>query len=163
MLHKIKEVFKIVNLEGEFSEIYHEKNYAYFDISPLRKSAIVHARAKVLVGINLDSTKIKLDESTRTIKITISSTPKIISNELTLDYFDLQQGSFNQFTPEEINLMQDKIRDLILRKAESSELMTKATQRTYELMTTLQQYCELLNWKLVFINEQSGEVIQYKN
>ena len=157
ILNKIKNVFKIINVEGQFSEIIQEKSYSYIDISPLRKSIIIRANAKVLVGYELDSSKINIQANEKIITIKINSTPKVISNEINMDYFDIQQGTFNQFTPDELNLIHDKIRDNILRKAEASELMTKARSRNQELLNTLKEYCELLNWKLIIVDDPSGQ------
>lgn len=156
MLDKIKDVFKIINVEGSFSEIMQEKSYAYFDISPFRKSIIIRVNAKVMVGYDLDSNSVIFNQVERTIKIKSNSTPKILSNEIQLDYYDLQQGTFNQFTPEELNQIQDKIKDNILRKTESSDLIPRAKIRNHELLQNLKKYCELLNWKLIVLDEKSG-------
>ncbi len=155
MLEKIKEVFNIINVEGQFSEMIHEKSYNYFDLSPFRKSIIIRANAKVLVGYDLDSSKIFVDSKKKEMLIRTHSLPKIISTELNLDYYDIQQGTFNQFSPEELNILQDKIKNLIRTKAESSELFSKSLQRRQELLHTLHEYFTFLGWRLI-VQDENG-------
>ncbi|NOT37087.1 MAG: DUF4230 domain-containing protein [Saprospiraceae bacterium] len=153
ILNKIKDVFKIVNVELEFSEIFQEKSYSLIDFGPFKKSIIVRVHAKILLGYNMDSSTIKIDSSKKIIYISLNQNPQIISNDMKLDYYDIQQGTFNQFTPEELNLIQDKARDIIIRKAETEEFLGRARTRQLEFIQTLQSYCDLIRWKLIVNNE----------
>lgn len=159
MLEKVKEVIKIVHLEAEFSELLEQKDYAYFNISPFRKSVIVRARAKVLLGYDLDSSSIKADQAMKTITIQTSARPQILSTDIEMDYFDLQQGTFNQFTPEELNQLRDKVKDIIIRKASAAEYLQRATIRHQQLMNTLRQYCAMAGWQLI-IKEKRERLLQ---
>lgn len=159
LLKQIKEVFKIVNIEGNFSELFHEKSYQWFDLSPFRKSAIIRANARVMVGYDLDSSNINVDHSSRSITIRSQSEPTIIGTEIDLDYYDLQQGTFNQFSPQELNLMQDRVKDIILRKTESSELMSQAKKRYLEFLQIVSQYCKNSGWTLIVLDQNSGNYI----
>ncbi|MFN8280010.1 MAG: DUF4230 domain-containing protein [Saprospiraceae bacterium] len=159
MLEKVKEVIKIVHLEAEFSELLEQKDYEFFNISPFRKSVIARARAKVLIGYDLDSSTIKADQSMKTITIQTSARPQILSTDIDIDYFDLQQGTFNQFTPEELNQLRDKVKDIVMRKASAAEYLERATIRHRQLMNTLRQYCEMAGWQLI-IQEKPARLLQ---
>lgn len=115
LLERIKEVFKIVYVEAQFNELYSHKDYTWIDLSPFRKSAIVRVQAKVTAGVNMDSAKIEIQEKTKTIHLIFNSQPVILSIDHKLDYYDLQQGSFNYFNSEELTKMQEQARQLILK------------------------------------------------
>ena len=74
--------------------------------------------------------------------------PDILSIDHQIDYYDLQQGTFNQFTPEEMTKLQTFAKDKIRSTAISSGLLNKEKRRDEML-----QQLELLlnhrvgNWK----------------
>lgn len=155
ILNRINEVTKIVNLEAEFSEIFQEKSYNLIDFGPFKKSIIVRVHAKVLLGYNFDSSSISIDSIRKSIVLRLPAQPQVISNEMKLDYYDLQQGTFNQFTPEELNMIQDKARDIILRRVENEEFFGRVRFRQQEFINTLKSYCEIIQWKLI-LEERPG-------
>ncbi|MBK9222646.1 MAG: DUF4230 domain-containing protein [Saprospiraceae bacterium] len=149
LLERIKEVFKIVYVEAQFSELYSHKDYTWIDLSPFRKSAIVRVQAKVTAGVNMDSAKIEIQEKTKTIHLIFNSQPVILSIDHKLDYYDLQQGSFNYFNSEELTKMQEQARQLILKKAMESDLLSRANQKRIDMTNTLDQFVNSMGWKLI--------------
>lgn len=148
LLERIKEVFKIVYIEAQFNELYSHKDYTWVDISPFRKSAIVRIQATVTAGINMDSSKIEMDEKTKTIRLSFDSSPVILNVDHKLDYFDLQQGSFNYFSADELTGMQEQARGLILKKANESDLLARTTQKKNEMLLFIDQLANSMGWKL---------------
>lgn len=155
MLTQVKDVFKLVNVEAEFSEIFQEKSYTLIDFGPFKKSIIVRVKARVLIGYNLDSSTIKMDSAKRILRIFTSQQPEVISNEMNIDYYDIQQGTFNSFSSEELNMIHDKARDIILRRVEKAEFFERARKRQEEYFKTIYSYCELMNWKLDLVTSQA--------
>ena len=51
VMEKVQKVLKLVTVEGQFSEIHQHSEYYGYDISPLRKKALIRVKAKVLVHI----------------------------------------------------------------------------------------------------------------
>lgn len=151
MLERIREVFKVAAMEAEYSELFTHKDYTWFDLSPFRKVAIVRVKAKVLAGFDLDTSQVKIDEKKKTIFLHFQSNAKILSLDHQLDYYDLQQGTFNYFTPQELTLIQDKARDIILRKAEGSDLLQKADARRLELVKAIDELCKNLGWRVEMV------------
>ena len=149
LLERIKEVFKIVYVEAQFNELYSHKDYTWIDLSPFRKSAIVRVQAKVTAGVNMDSAKIEIQEKTKTIHLIFNSQPVILSIDHKLDYYDLQQGSFNYFSAEELTKMQEQARQLILKKAMESDLLSRANQKRIDMTNTLDQFVNSMGWKLI--------------
>jgi hypothetical protein len=65
-----------------------------------------------------------------------------------LDYYDLQQGSFNAFTADELTLLQDKARDLILRSAIKGGVLDRARKRRADIMASLQAMASSSGYEL---------------
>lgn len=101
LLERIKQVAKLVTVEGYFSEIYDYKDYYGYDLSFFRKKALLRVKAKVSVDYDLEKMKITALPDTRTIRINGIPPAEILSIEHDLDYYDLQEGLFNSFSPED--------------------------------------------------------------
>jgi hypothetical protein len=149
MLEKIRDVFKLAFVEAQFSELYNHKDYRWFDIAPFRKTAIIRVRATVTAGINMDSARINANEANKTIYLKFNHTPEILALDHTLDYYDLQQGTFNSFNSTELSTMQDKAKELIRTKAFESDLMSRAALKRDEMINLLQQFVKATGWNLV--------------
>lgn len=152
VLEQIKDVFKVVNVEARFSEIFNRKEYIWFDISPLRKLAVIRIQAKVLAGFNMDSIQFVTDEITKTIKVRVNQEPTILAVDHTLDYYDLQQGSFNYFSPEEMSSMQEAAVKIIRDKAEKSDLLPRSKERLSESLKWIELMVANTGWKLEIEN-----------
>ncbi len=148
LLERIREVFKIVYVEAKFSELINHKDYSWFDLSPFRKTAIIRVQATVHAGLNMDSSKIQIDEATKTIHFYLDTTPVILSMEHTMDYYDLQQGSFNYFKPEELSHLETNALNYIRKKAEQSDLVIRCSAKRTEMMYLLHQLAQTMNYRL---------------
>lgn len=148
MLNSMKDVLKVTTVEAEISELLTQQSYYWFDISPFRKSAIVRVRATVHAGFDLDSSAVRIDEAGRKVILRLPSEPRILSVDQKLDYYDLQQGSFNAFTADELTLLQDKARDLILRSAIKGGVLDRARKRRADIMASLQAMASSSGYEL---------------
>jgi len=137
LLEKIKKVTKLITVEGYFAEIYDHKDYYYYDISPFRKKALLRVKAKVSVGYDLGNMKIKTIPAKKKIIISQLPDPKIISLDHDVDFYDLQQGTFNSFTAKDYTELNKKAKEYIEKTALESDLLTTAKQQantTFELI-----------------------------
>lgn len=141
LLEKVKHVVKLGTVEGVFSEIYNYSDYYSYNIGPLRKKALIRIRAKVLVGFDLDSLDIDVNYLTREITLHDLPDPEIISIDHEMDYYDLTEGYFNNFTREDHNMLQKQTKDFIRKKALESELFNTAQNQ-------LKQNLDMLNWAM---------------
>lgn len=164
MLHKIKNVSKLIVAETEVSEIYNyqtAKNYFYFPYN-FEKKAIVIANAKVKVTYDLSKMKIELDSVNK--KIILKNIPKeeiIITPNL--KYYDLEQSVFNSFTKDELNKINQKAIDKLKETIDVSELKQKAKQKLLEELQKLYNITSVLHWKVVDKTNEKIYLNHFKN
>jgi Protein of unknown function (DUF4230) len=149
LLEKIKEVAKLTTVEGSFSEVYNYKDYWGYDFFPFQKKAIILVNAKVAVGYDLQKMQVTSDEATKTIFIQQQSAPEILSLEHDLSYYDISEGTFNNFSAQDYTNLQGKVKDFIREKAEQSEIKQRATLQGNKMITMLRFIVENAGWKLV--------------
>ena len=112
LLERIKEVAKLITVEGEFSNVHEYSNFYAYDISPLRKKALVKVKAKVAVGYDLSQLDWEVDEVKKIVRVRNLPDPQILSIDHDLEYYDIQEGVFNAFNEDEltsINVVVKKI------------------------------------------------------
>ena len=97
-----------------------------------------------------DSMKIVTHEDTRQIIISDFPLPSIIAVDHELDYFDIDEGTFNSFSEKDYNQINRKAKDFITQKAMESELRNSANEREKELKETLKFICSSMGWQLIF-------------
>ena len=148
LLEKIKTVAKLVTVEGHFSEIYDYQDYWKYDISPLRKKALVRIKAKVSVGYDLTQMKIESFPDEKRIAISNLPDPSIISIDHDLDYYDISQGTFNTFTKADYNTINKNAKDIIRKNAEESDLFLTAEEQSNQLLDIIQFMVEGAGWTL---------------
>lgn len=150
LLEKMRTVAKLVTVEGYFTELYNHKDYWRYDWWIFRKKALLRVKARVSVGYDLEGLDIKADTATKTITIrNIPQEPEIISIDHSIDYYDISEGTFNSFTPEDYNKLNKKARELIEQKALESDLFKQAREQGIEILNLI-----------AFIGESAGWTVQ---
>jgi hypothetical protein len=156
LLEKMETVAKLVTVEGYFTELYSHKDYWRYDWWIFRKKALLRVKARVSVGYNLEGLDIKADTATKTITIrNIPKEPEIISIDHSIDYYDISEGSFNTFTPEDYNKLNKKARDLIEQKAKESDLIKQAREQGIEIIDLIKFIGESAGWT---VNQENAAV-----
>ena len=155
LLDRIKTVTKLVVLEGFFSEIYDYQDYYGFDLSFFRKKALITVQAKVSVGFDLDKLNIETDAASKTVRMSAIPAPEILSMDHNLDYYDIQEGAFNSFSPADYNRLNDKAKDFVRNKAKDSDLFTRALERRDDIYSTIRFLVEGMGWTLKIDQEPS--------
>jgi hypothetical protein len=158
VLESIKKVWKLSTVEATISEIYAFRDYYYYDVSPLRKTALVKVNAKVLAGFDFDSITIVFDELTQTLTLSNFPEAQILSIDHDLSYYDLQQGSFNGFTPEDLTKLQARAKDSIQNDAIKSNILKEAAGSKAEMLGLLSLAAKGMGWTVV-IDEPKEERI----
>ena len=134
ILNRIKEVSKLVTVEGYFSEMYNYKNYYNLEWSMFTKKALVRVKA-----ISMD----RLPE------------PEIISLDHDIDYYDITEGTFNTFTPEDFNKINSDAKDYIRKVAIQSELPARAKLQSQKSIETIKLIAESAGWTVKISQPQS--------
>jgi hypothetical protein len=151
LLEKIETVAKLVTVEGHFSELYSYKDYWRYDWPIFRKKAILRVQARVSVGYDLGNMQIDADADTRQIVIrNIPDKPEILSVDHSVDYYDLQQGTFNTFTEADYNVLLEDARKFIESKAKESDLLDSAEAQGIEMLDLIRFLVENAGWKVTF-------------
>lgn len=154
LLERIKQVAKLVTVEGYFSEIYDYKDYYGYDLGLFRKRALIRVKAKVSVGYNLEKMKITAIPESKTIHLSGIPTAEILSIEHDLDYYDVQEGFFNEFSSEDYNKLNANAKEFIRKKALESDLVKTASTQKNTLLETMRFMAESTGWKLEVEGEQ---------
>lgn len=149
VMNKVEKVSKWVTVEAYFSEIYDYKDYYYYDFSPLRKKALIRVKAKVSAGYDFSAFSMVTNDALKTITINNFPPPEILSVDHELDYYDISEGTFNSFTPEEYNELQKNAKDYITKKAAESNILKQAEDHKEELIEILKFTIEAAGWKLI--------------
>lgn len=156
LLEQIKQVAKLVTVEGYFSEIYDYQDYYGYDLSLFRKKALLRVKAKVSVGYDLEKMKVTAMPETKTIRLSGIPPAEILSIEHDLDYYDVQEGFFNEFSPEDYNKLNANAKEFIRKKALESDLTKTATAQRNALLETMKFMVESGGWKLEVEQQQIG-------
>ncbi len=155
LLEKVKSVAKLVTVEGYFSEVYSHKDYIKVidmfphmlkDIPAFRKKALVRVKGKVSVGYDLDRMRIDLDPETRTLRLSNLPRPDIISIEHDLEYYDLTEGTFNQFTAEDYSKLNARAKNIIEQQARQSDLFDQAEAQGNQIIDMITFLAEEAGW-----------------
>lgn len=148
LLERVQKVCKLVAAEGHFSEIYNYKDYYYYDLPFLRKKALIRVNARVSMGYDFEKMEFQIDEQNRTISITNIPEPEILSIDHDLEYYDLDDGVFNSFSPEELTQLNDRAKAFIEDQAATSDLYEESIAQKDELLEGLEMMILASGWKL---------------
>lgn len=150
MLEKVKLVTKLVSVEGQFSEIFEKKEmyqYDYFNL--FSKKILVRVKAKVMIGYDFNSLNITVDSLKKTVVLNEFPHPEIISIDHDLDYYDIQEGTFNSFSTEEYNTIHKDAKNLILKKTQESDLLQTAENQKQVYIDMLTMALRSIGWNFI--------------
>lgn len=149
ILNQIKEVSKLVTVEGYFSEMYNYKNYYNYDWSIFTKKALVRVKARVSMGVDMNKVKMTFDNEKKVLTISTLPPPEMISVEHDIDYYDITEGTFNSFTPEDFNMINKDAKDYIVKIALQSDLPARAQLQSQKSIETIKLIAEAAGWSVV--------------
>ena len=71
-----------------------------------------------------------------------------MSIDHTLDYYDITEGTFNSFSTEDYNRINQQAKDYVHSKAEQSNLLNEATKQGNESLDLIKTLAENMGWKV---------------
>ncbi len=151
IVDQIKNVGKLVVTEGHFSEVitYKDAKTYYLDILTAEKKAIVVVNATVTISYDLSKIDHLIDRDAKTLTITkIPEAETTITPEI--KYHDLEEDFFNQFNPQDHNLIQKEVINQLDKKVKASTLISNAENRLLSELQKLYIITNSLGWKLVY-------------
>lgn len=156
VLEKIKAVSKLTTVEADFSEIYSYKDYYSYDFSPLRKKALLRVKAKVSAGIDLDKMNIVVDSVTHTVTIEGIPPAEIFSIDHDLEYYDISEGVFNDFSTEDYNHINANAKKYIEDIAKNSGVLLKAQNQSADFIETITLMIKGMGYDLIIKGPRKG-------
>jgi len=150
VLQSVKNMSKLVVSEGSFSEVYTYKDAKkyFYDTFEFNKSIIVIVNAKVRVMFDLEKMLVEVDTLEKKIKIKYIPKEEIIISP-NVKYFDMQQSTFNTFTKDELNKINQKSILKIKETAEVSVLQKDAKKRLITELSKIYQLSTILGWEVI--------------
>lgn len=154
LMHRVRQVLKVITVEGDFSEIvtYNNVKPTLLNLYQAEKKTIVTVSAKAMVGFDLAKIQINKDDRKRTITLNLLPEPEIVSIDLDIEYYDIRNNLLNKFTPDDYTRINQLAKENIRKKIPESGLYEKASEQAIALLNGLEQVAEKLKWKLDYSN-----------
>ena len=159
LLEKIRQVFKLVTVEGQFSEVYNYNEYQGYFTWLYDKKVLVRVRATVSAGYDLTDIDIRADSVNRVLQIGPIPGAQILSIDHTLDYYDISEGIFTSFSPEDYNRINKQAKDLIRDQAGKGELLQAAEEQADKIFDLVRFMGESSGWRVEILRDD-GSLLQ---
>lgn len=159
LLEKIRSVCKLVSVEGDFAEIYRYENIKerFMSLVTSKKKALMVINAKAHIGYDLKKVEIKADNANKRIILTNFPEPEILSIEPDIQFYDIQSGMFNFFSPNDLTLLNKEAKEHIRDKIPESGLMDTARKEAIQAVLLIEKIVETIGWKLDYSSLQVSE------
>ena len=152
LLEQVRAVSKLVTTEGYFSEILSETDTKLFYGFPSTKKVLIKVKAKVSAGFDLSNMKIDANATSKILRLSNIPPPNIISIEPEISFYDIDNGVFNQFSPEDYSRLNKKAIEVIREQALKSAFMQTVTEQGGKNFEALRLLTTSLGWRLEFEN-----------
>ncbi|MGB5169914.1 DUF4230 domain-containing protein [Eudoraea sp.] len=166
LLKEIRSVCKLITVEGDFAEIYKYENTKERFLSMLvsKKKALIVINAKAQIGFNLKKVQMHADTDKKKIILTNFPEPEVLSIQPELEFYDIQNGFFNAFTPKDLTTLNQEAIKHVKEKIPQSGLMDTAKREALEAVLIIEKIVETIGWKLDYSSLEIGpEVDKYIN
>jgi len=152
LLERIKSVCKLISVEGDFAEIYTYENTRerFLSLISSKKKALIVIKAKAHIGYDLQKIVLQANTEAKRIVLTNFPQPQVLSIEPHLEFYDIQNGLFNAFTPKELTSLNQEAIKHIREKIPQSGLMDTARREALEAILLMEKLVETIGWKLEY-------------
>lgn len=161
---QIRNVGKLVVTEGHFSEVltYKDQQKYFMGILSAEKKALVVVNADVSVSFDLSKIEYDINEASKT--ITIKNIPKEeIKINPDLKFYDVKQNGFNEFSGDDYNKINARVKESLRKKIEGSTLKANAQNRLLSELSKILILTNSMGWTLQYngetVNEKSIETL----
>lgn len=150
LLEKIRSVCKLISVEGDFAEIYRYENTKerFLSLVSSRKKALIIINAKAHIGYDLKKVLMHADTGKKKIILTNFPEPEVLSIEPELQFYDIQNGMFNSFSPDDLTSLNQEAKKHIREKIPQSGLMLTARKEALQAVLLIEKIVETIGWKL---------------
>ena len=150
LLEKIKTVCKLISVEGDFAEIYRYENTKqhFMSLISSKKKALVVIKARAQIGYDLQKVLMHADTEKKKIVLTNFPKPEILSIEPELEFYDIKNGFFNSFKPDDLTALNQEAKKHIREKIPESGLMQTARTEALQMVLLIEKIVETIGWQL---------------
>ena len=150
LLERIKKVCKLITVEGDFAEIYKYESTRerFMSLISSKKKALIVINAKARIGYDLNKILMHSDTANKKILLTNFPQPEILSIEPELEFYDIKNGLFNAFTPDDLTNLNKEAKTHIKEKIPESGLMETARREAMEAVLLMEKLVETIGWEL---------------
>ena len=166
LLERIKKVCKLITVEGDFAEIYKYESTRerFMSLISSKKKALIVINAKARIGYDLKKILIHSDTANKRIVLTNFPQPEVLSIEPELEFYDIKNGLFNAFTPDDLTNLNKEAKLHIKEKIPESGLMKTARREAMEAVLLIEKLVETIGWKLDYsaleLSEQDRRIAE---
>lgn len=148
---QIKNVGKLIVTEGHFSEVYtyEDSKSIIGDWYESEKKALVVTNAKVTIAYDLSQIEYSIDQTTKTLQI-LSIPEEEIKINPDIEYYDIEDGLFNEFEAKDYNKIKETIKQSLMKKINASELKSNAQNRLISELAKFYILTNSLGWSLEY-------------
>lgn len=152
---QIKNVGKLVVTEGHYSQVltFKDQNKYLGGLVTFDKKAIVVANSDVSVMYDLRQMKYDVDQENKIIRI-VSIPKEEIKISPDIQYYDIEQSKFNEFTGADFNAITKKVKVDLAKKIEKSSLKANAQNRLISELSKILLVTHSVGWKVEFKGEE---------
>ncbi len=150
ILDKIKSVCKLVSVEGDFAEIYRYENIkdGFMSILSSKKKALVVINAKAQIGYDLKKIHLTADTDKKKVVLTQFPQPEILSIEPDIQFYDVKNGFFNSFSPDDLTQLNQNAKQHIREKIPESGLIDTAKKEALQAVLIIENMVQTIGWTL---------------
>ncbi len=148
---QIKNVGKLVVTEGHYSQVltFKDKDSYLGGLVSFDKKAIVVANSDVSVMYDLRQMQYEIDKKNKTIRI-VSIPKEEIKISPDIQYYDIEQSKFNEFTGADFNNIAKKVKVDLAKKIEKSSLKANAQNRLVSELSKILLVTHSVGWKVEY-------------
>lgn len=157
LLEQVRNVAKLTTVEGQYSEVYNYSEYQGYFSFFWDKKVLVRVRATVAAGYDFEQLHIEVDSLKKVIRMSALPEPQILSIDHTLDYYDISEGLFASFSPEDYNRINQRAKDLIRDQAIKSNLLGAARDQGNKMMELVRFMVQNAGWTLEVTSSPAGK------
>ena len=146
----IEQISKLQVTEGYFTEVHSYKDSKSYwnNLVSFDKKALVVVNSKAIISYDISKINIQADSINKTIIV-----DKLPAPEITIipdiNYYDIQQSSFNNFTASDFNKIKDDVMIELKQNPIVDDLKKQAHNRLFEELSKLMLLSKQYQWKVI--------------
>lgn len=152
---QLKNVGKLVVVEGHFSDVLNYKNSKplFADMFSAQKKALVVVNADVSIAYDLSKLEYVIDEEQKVLTI-IKIPEEEVNIHPELEYYDMSSDFLNPFEAKDYNTISETVKASLLKKINASSFKKNSKNQLLNELSKLYILTNSMGWTLKY-NEQS--------